>query len=56
VAVACLVIGAGLLIFADARALHAIAVAALIIFVIAGFLWLGPALLPDPPPGRRDGG
>jgi cytochrome d ubiquinol oxidase subunit II len=49
VAVSALVIGVGLLVFADAAALHAIGVAALIAFVIAGFLWLAPALLPDPP-------
>jgi cytochrome d ubiquinol oxidase subunit II len=55
VAVAALVIGAGLLVFADAPALHAVAVVALIVFVIAGFLGLGPALLPDPPAPTSSG-
>ena len=48
VAVAALIVGFGLLVFADARALHAVGVVALIVFVIAGFLWLAPALLPEP--------
>jgi hypothetical protein len=56
VAVAALVVGVGLLVFADAPALHAIGVAALIAFVIAGFLWLGPALLPDLPARSSGGG
>jgi cytochrome bd ubiquinol oxidase subunit II len=45
-AVAALIVGVGLLVFADARALHAVGVAALIAFIVAGFLWLAPALLP----------
>ncbi len=45
-AVAALIVGIGLLVFADARPLHAIGVAALIAFVVTGFLWLAPALLP----------
>ncbi len=45
-AVAALIVGVGLLVFADARALHAIGVAALIAFIVAGFLWLAPPLLP----------
>ncbi len=54
VAVAGLIVGLGLLVFADAPALHAVGVAALITFVIAGFLWLAPALLPEPvPPSER---
>jgi cytochrome bd ubiquinol oxidase subunit II len=54
VCVAALIVGVGLLVFADARALHAVGVAALIVFVIAGFLWLAPALLPDAlPPSER---
>jgi cytochrome d ubiquinol oxidase subunit II len=56
VAVAALVVGVGLLVLADAPALHAIGVAALIAFVIAGFLWLGPALLPDLPARPSAGG
>jgi cytochrome d ubiquinol oxidase subunit II len=50
VAAAGLVVGLGLLVLADAPALHAIGVAALVVFVIAGFLSLVPALLPEPPP------
>ncbi|HWE58232.1 MAG TPA: cytochrome d ubiquinol oxidase subunit II [Solirubrobacteraceae bacterium] len=46
VAVAALIVGLGLLVFADARPLHAVGVAALITFVISGFMWLAPALLP----------
>jgi cytochrome bd ubiquinol oxidase subunit II len=49
VAIAALVVGVGLLVFADARPLHAIAVASLLLFVVTGFLWLAPALLPDGP-------
>lgn len=45
-AVAALIVGVGLLVFADARPLHAVGVAALIAFVVTGFLWLAPALLP----------
>ena len=45
-AVAALIVGVGLLVFADARALHAVGVAALIGFIVTGFLWLAPALLP----------
>ena len=53
-AVATLIVGLGLLVFADARALHAVAVVSLIVFVVSGFLWLAPALLPDPvPPSER---
>jgi cytochrome d ubiquinol oxidase subunit II len=50
VAVAALIVGLGLLVFADARALHAVGVASLILFVITGFMWLAPALLPDAVP------
>jgi cytochrome bd ubiquinol oxidase subunit II len=46
IAVATLIVGVGLLIFADARPLHAIGVASLIAFIVAGFLWLAPELLP----------
>jgi cytochrome d ubiquinol oxidase subunit II len=46
-AIACLVVGGGLLVFADAPALHAVGVAALIVFVVAGFVGLAPALLPE---------
>jgi cytochrome d ubiquinol oxidase subunit II len=46
IAVATLIVGVGLLVFADARALHAVGVAALIAFIVTGFLWLAPALLP----------
>jgi cytochrome d ubiquinol oxidase subunit II len=46
IAVALLVVGIGLLVFADARPLHAIGVASLIAFIVAGFLWLAPELLP----------
>jgi cytochrome bd ubiquinol oxidase subunit II len=49
IAVATLIVGLGLLVGTDAPALHAVAVVALIVFVISGFLWLVPALLPDPP-------
>lgn len=49
IAAASLVVGGGLLVFADAPALHAIGVAALIVFVITGFLALAPALLPGDP-------
>ncbi len=44
-AVAALIVGVGLLVFADARPLHAVGVAAMIAFVVTGFLWLAPALL-----------
>lgn len=44
---AALIVGVGLLVLSDARALHAVGVASLIVFVVAGFLWLAPALLPD---------
>ncbi|HWK25957.1 MAG TPA: cytochrome d ubiquinol oxidase subunit II [Solirubrobacter sp.] len=47
VAIAALVVGAGLLIFSDAGALHGVGVVALFVFVVSGFLWLAPALLPD---------
>jgi len=47
VAVATLIVGVGLLVFSDTGALHAIGVASLTVFVIAGFLWLAPELLPD---------
>lgn len=47
VAVASLIIGAGLLIFADAKAAHAVAIISLLVFVVSGFLALVPALLPD---------
>ena len=43
---ATLIVGVGLLVFADARLLHAIGVASLIAFIVAGFLWLAPELLP----------
>jgi cytochrome d ubiquinol oxidase subunit II len=49
VAAASLVVGGGLLIFADAPALHAVGIAALMVFVIAGFLGLAPLLLPKDP-------
>jgi cytochrome d ubiquinol oxidase subunit II len=46
IAVTGLIVGVGLLVFADAPALHAIGVASLIAFIVAGFLWLAPGLLP----------
>ena len=46
VAIAALIVGVGLLVFADARAAHAVGVASLLLFVVAGFLALAPALLP----------
>ncbi len=46
-AVACLIVGIGLLTIADARWAHAIGVAALLCFWITAFLALVPALLPD---------
>ncbi len=46
VAVATLIVGIGLLVFADAPALHAIGAASLVAFVVAGFMWLTPELLP----------
>jgi hypothetical protein len=50
VALAGLVVGVGLLVFADAPALHAIGLAALVVFAVAGFLSLTPALLPPSEP------
>ncbi len=46
IAVATLIVGVGLLVFADARALHAVGAASLFAFVVAGFKWPAPALLP----------
>ncbi len=42
IAVATLIVGVGLLVFADARALHAVGAASLFVFVVAGFLWVAP--------------
>jgi cytochrome bd ubiquinol oxidase subunit II len=47
VAVACLIVGLGLLTVADARWAHAVGVAAFLAFVVTGFLALVPTLLPD---------
>jgi cytochrome bd ubiquinol oxidase subunit II len=47
IAVATLIVGVGLLVFADAPALHAIGAASLIAFVISGFIGLAPIVLPD---------
>jgi cytochrome bd ubiquinol oxidase subunit II len=49
IAVATLVIGTGLLVFADAKAAHVVAIISLLVFVVTGFLALVPALLPDEP-------
>ncbi len=49
VAIAALIVGVGLLVLADAKPLHAVGVASLFVFVVTGFLWLAPALLPDAP-------
>ncbi|HTW11128.1 MAG TPA: cytochrome d ubiquinol oxidase subunit II [Solirubrobacteraceae bacterium] len=49
VAVAMLIVGVGLLVFVDAKPAHAVGVAALLAFVVAGFIALAPALLPDEP-------
>jgi cytochrome d ubiquinol oxidase subunit II len=49
IAVATLVIGTGLLVFADAKAAHVVAIVSLLVFVVTGFLALVPALLPDEP-------
>ena len=46
VAIAALIVGVGLLVFANARAAHAVGVASLLLFVVTGFLALAPALLP----------
>ena len=53
-AVAALIVGVGLLVFADARPLHGVGVASLIAFVAAGFLGLAPSALPDGPRQSSD--
>ncbi len=47
VALACLIVGLGLLTVADARWAHAVGVAAFLAFLVTAFLALVPALLPD---------
>ena len=50
-----LVLGTGLLVFADAPALHVLGVAALIVFAISGSIRLMPTVLPEAAHQTSDG-
>jgi cytochrome d ubiquinol oxidase subunit II len=53
-AVACLIVGFGLLTVADAGWAHAVGVAALFAFMITAFLGIVPGVLPEEPPAADD--
>jgi cytochrome bd ubiquinol oxidase subunit II len=53
-AVACLIVGFGLLTVADASWAHAVGVAALFAFMITAFLGIVPGVLPEEPPAADD--
>jgi cytochrome d ubiquinol oxidase subunit II len=53
-AIACLIVGFGLLTLADAGWAHAVGVAALFAFMITAFLALMPGALPEEPPAAGD--
>jgi cytochrome d ubiquinol oxidase subunit II len=53
-AVASLIVGVGLLTFANAEPAHAVGVAVLLVFAVSGFAALVPALLPGTPPSAGE--